>query len=103
MRQTILAAALLGALAMSGGVLAHEGHHDDAMGTVEAVDAEQMMLTVGEEDTLTFALTDETSYVRGDEAMSHEDVAAGERAVVRYVKKDDVNTAIEVKLGPKSE
>ena len=103
MRQTILAAALLGALAMSGGVLAHEGHHHDAMGTVEAVDAEQMTLTVSEEETLTFALTDETSYVRGDEAVSREDVAAGERAVIMYEKKDDVNTAIEVKLGPKSD
>ena len=103
MRQMILAAALLGALATSGGVLAHEGHHHDAMGTVEAVDAEQMTLAVGEEETLTFALTEETSYLRGDEAVSREDVAAGERAVVMYVKKDDVNTAIEVKLGPKSE
>ncbi len=48
MRQKILTAALLGALATSGGVLAHEGHHHDAMGTVEAVDAEQMTLVVGE-------------------------------------------------------
>ena len=103
MRQTILAVALLGALVTSGGVLAHEGHHHDAMGTVEAVDAEQMTLTVSEEETLTFALTDETSYLRGDEAVSREDVVAGERAVVMYVKKDDVNTAIEVKLAPKSE
>ncbi len=103
MRQTILAAALLGALATSGGVLAHEGHHHNAMGTVEAVDAEEMTLTVSEEETLTFVLTDETSYVRGDEAVSREDVGAGERAVVMYEKKDGVNTAIEVKLPPKTE
>ena len=57
----------------------------------------------GLRDLLTFALTGETSYLRGDEAVSREDVAAGERAVVMYVKKDDVNTAIEVKLAPKSE
>ena len=103
MRQTILAAALLGALATSGGVLAHEGHHHDAMGTVEAVDAEQMTLTVSEEETLTFVLTDETSYLRGDEAVSREDIVAGERAVVMYRKKDDVNTATVVKLALKSE
>ena len=103
MRQTTLATALMGALAMTGGVLAHEGHHHDAMGTVEAVDAEQMTLTVSEEETLMFALTDETSYVRGDEAVSREDVVAGERAVVMYEKKDGVNTAIEVKLAPKPE
>ncbi len=103
MRQTILAAALLGALATSGGVLAHEGHHHDAMGTVEAVDAEEMTLTVSEEETLTFVLTDETSYVRGDEAVLREEIVAGERAVVMYQKKDGVNTAIEVKLAPKSE
>ncbi len=103
MRQTILAAALLGALATSGGALAHEGHHHDAMGTVEAVDAEQMTLTVSEEETLTFALTDETSYLRGDEAVSREDVAAGERAVVMYEKKDEINVAIEVKLSRKTD
>ena len=103
MRQTILAAALLGALATSGGVLAHEGHHHDAMGTVEAIDAEQMTLTVSEEETLTFVLTEETSYVRGDEAVSREEIVAGERAVVMYQKKDGVNTAIEVKLALESE
>jgi len=103
MRQTILAAALLGALATSGGVLAHEGHHHNAMGTVDAVDAEQMRLTVSEEETLTFVLTDETSYLRGDEAVLREEIVAGERAVVMYQKKDGVNTAIEVKLAPKSE
>lgn len=103
MRQIILAAALLGALAASGGVLAHEGHHHDAMGTVEAIDAKQMTLAVSEEETLTFALTEETEYVRGDESVSREDVATGERAVVMYQKKDDVNTAIKVKLAPKSE
>lgn len=103
MRQRILAAALLGALATSGGVLAHEGHHHDAMGTVEAVDAEQMTLAVSEEETLTFALTDETSFLRGDEAVSREGVAAGERAVVMYEKKDNINVAIEVKLPPKTD
>ena len=79
MRQTILAATLLGALATSGGVLAHEGHHHDAMGTVKAVNAEEMTLTVSEEETLTFALMDETSYVRGDEAVPREDVTVGEQ------------------------
>ena len=103
MKQMILAAALLGALATSGGVLAHEGHHHDAMGTVEAVDAEQMTLAVSEEETLTFALTDETSFLRGDEAVSREGVVAGERAVVMYEKKDNINVAIEVKLPPKTD
>ena len=103
MRQTILAAALMGALATSGGGFAHVGHHHDAMGIVEAVDAEQMTLTVSEEETLTFALTDETSYVLGDEAVSREDVATGERAVVMYKKRDGINAAIEVKLAPKPE
>lgn len=103
MRQMMLTVALLGALATSGGVLAHEGHHHDALGTVEAIDSEHLTLTVSEEETLTFALTEETSYKRGDEAVSREDVVAGERAVVMYEKKEDVNRAVEVKLGAKSE
>ena len=103
MKRTILAAALLAALAISTGVLAHEGHHHDAMGTVGAINAERIALVVSEEETLTFALAEATEFKRGDESVSREDVVAGERAVVMYEKKEGVDTAVEVRLAPRSE
>lgn len=103
MKQTILAAALLAALALSAGVLAHEGHHHDAMGTVDAIDVERIALAVSEGETLTFVLTDATEFKRGNESVPREDVVAGERAVVMYEKKEGVDTAVEVRLAPRSE
>ncbi len=103
MRKTTLAIALLTVLAMGGGVLAHQGHQHDAMGRVEAIDTEQIALAVSAEETLTFVLTEETSYLRGDEAASREDVVAGAKAVVTYEKKDGVDTAVEVRLAPRPE
>ena len=103
MRKTTLTVVLLAAFATGSGVLAHEGHRHDAMGTVEAIDAEQLALAVSEDETLTFALTEETSYVRADEAVPREDVVAGERAVVTYQKKDGVDVAVEVKLAARPE
>jgi len=103
MRQTILAVALLATVAMTGGLLAHEGHHHDALGTVATIDGAQMTLAVSEEEVLIFVLTDETSYLRGDKAVTRDHLAAGERAVVKYQKKDGANVVIEIRLAPNAE
>ena len=103
MRRTTLAVALLASLAMGRGGLAHEGHQHDAMGTVEAIDAEQIALAVSEEETLTFVLTEKTTFLRGDEAVPREEVVSGERAVVTYEEKDGIDIAVEVRLAPRPE
>jgi len=103
MKPTIRVATLLATVAISSSLLAHEGHHHDAMGTVEAIGAEQISLAVNEEETLTFVLTEATEFKRGDESVPREDVLLGERAVVMYEKKDGVNAAVEVKLAPSPE
>ncbi len=103
MRKMTLAMALVAAFVMSDPMLAHEGHQHDAMGTVEAIEAEEIALAVSEEETLTFVLTEKTSYLRGDEAVPREDVVAGERAVVTYEKKNGVDVAVEVRLAPQPE
>lgn len=103
MRTRIPSIALLTALALAATSFAHEGHHHDAMGTIEAIDDSRLTLATAQDETETFLLTDETSYARGEEAVTREDVSVGERAVVMYEKKDGANEAIEVKLSPEAE
>lgn len=103
MRTRIPSIALLAALALAATSFAHEGHHHDAMGTIEAIDDSQLTLATAEDETEIFVLTDETSYARGEETVTREEVSVGERAVVMYEKKDGANVAFEVKLPPKAE
>jgi hypothetical protein len=103
MRRTILATALLTGLLLAIGALAHEGHRHDAKGTIEAIDETQITLMTVEGAREVLMITEETSFSRGEEATSREDVDAGERAVVMYEKKDGRDVVIEVKLGPKME
>lgn len=79
--------------------LAHEGHHHNAMGTIRAVQANQIDLETTESKIEVFVLTDTTSYKRGDSAAKKEDLVVGARAVVMYEAKDGKNLAIEIKLG----
>ncbi len=101
MRQKILSMTLLAAFALSASVVAHKGHHHAAMGTIEAIDDEQITLAMEGDESENFTLTEETSFTRGDEEVTREAMAVGERAVVMYEKKDKINVAIEVKLPPK--
>ncbi len=95
-RQWTLAA--LVALALGAPVVAHEGHHHNAMGTVRAVAAAELQIETKDNKLETFVLTDATTYKRGDAAAKREDVQVGARAVVMYEAKDGKNVAIEVKL-----
>ncbi len=103
MKTRILSIVFLGALMLTATSFAHEGHHHQAMGTVEAIDDAQITIATAEDETEIFVITDETTYARGEEAVTREDVSVGERAVVMYEKKDGANVAIEVKLPPKAE
>lgn len=82
-------------------LVAHEGHHHQAMGTVKALHAEHLVLatTAGEEKT--FVLSEATKIVRGEAAATKADIAVGERAVVMYESKDGADQAVEVKLRAK--
>ena len=103
MRRMTLATSLLTCLLLAPVSQAHEGHHHDAKGTITAIDAAQFTLTTLEGAEETLMLTEETSFSRGEEASSWEDVVLGERAVVTYEKKDGRQVAIEVKLGARQQ
>ncbi len=103
MRTMILAIPLLAGLLLTIPGFAHEGHKHDAKGTIESIDETQIILVTVEGARERFLLTGATSFSRGEDASSREDVVAGERTVVVYEKKDGQRVAIEVKLGTKAE
>jgi hypothetical protein len=82
-------------------VVAHEGHHHEAMGTVKMVHEDHLMLTTTDGAEKIFVLSETTKYLRGGKAATRADVAAGERAVVMYEAKDGADHALEVKLAEK--
>jgi len=88
-------------LAAPAALIAHEGHHHQAMGTVKMVHENHLMLKDTDGKEQTFVITESTKFLRGDAATTKDDVTAGERAVVMYETEDGVNQALEVKLGEK--
>ena len=101
MKKLTLALTLLSCLLLTTVAMAHGGHRHDAKGKIVSVDAERLTLETLEDETLSFAIAGTTTFMRGEEGSSSDDVEVGERAVVIYEKKDGGNVAIEVKLGPK--
>jgi hypothetical protein len=94
-----LAAATIALSVVVAAARAHEGHHHNAMGTIRAVQANQLDLETTEGKIEVFVLTDTTSYKRGDAAAKKEDLVVGARAAVMYEAKGGKNLAIEIKLG----
>jgi hypothetical protein len=82
-------------------VVAHEGHHHEAMGTVKMVHENHLVLTTTDGTEKTFVLSESTKYSRGGKSAAQADVTAGERAVVMYESKDGADHALEVKLAEK--
>lgn len=101
MRRIALGLALLSSLLLTTVALAHGGHNHDAKGMIESVAEARLTLKNLEGEKQIFAIIDTTIFMRGETESSSEDVVAGERAVVIYEKKDGVDVAIEIKLGPK--
>lgn len=100
---TIGAGLLLAAMfAAPAALVAHEGHHHQAMGTVKALHEQHLVLTTTAGEEKTFVLSDATKIVRGEAAATKADIAVGERAVVMYETKDGADQALEVKLRAKT-
>jgi hypothetical protein len=77
------------------------GHEkaDRALGVVESVSGEQLVLKGRDGHPVTFAVTPETRFVRAGKPAKAGDVKVGERAVVHGKKAGERVEAVEVKLG----
>lgn len=102
MKLKISLLALIVALAFSLNVLAHEGHQENAMGTIAAIDESTLTIDDSDGNQTLFQLTGKTVFVRGKSTIDPESIELGERAVVEYQKEDEENLATEVKLAPSS-
>jgi hypothetical protein len=78
---------------------AHEAG-DRAMGIVESIAPDRIVLKAPDGHPLAFTVTAETRFVRGQEPVRRGDVRVGERAVVRARRTGERMEATLVKLGP---
>ena len=91
---------LLGATA--GSAWAHEGHVHTIMGTVMGRDAQTVQVKTPGGETLSIAITDKTTVVRGKQKAAIADVQKGSRVVVDIGNGEDPLIANEIRLGAAS-
>ncbi|WP_242344625.1 DUF5666 domain-containing protein [Anaeromyxobacter terrae] len=77
---------------------AHE-EHGRAMGVVQSVTAEQLVVKTTDGHSVAFTVTPETRFFQGEKPARREDVQAGQRAVVQGTRDGERLRAITVKLG----
>jgi hypothetical protein len=90
---------LLASLAAAGPAVAHETG-DRAMGIVASLTAARIVIRASDGHAVEFAITPETTFVRGDRPARREEVRIGERAVVHGKRRGDSLDAVRVKLAP---
>ena len=92
--------ALIVVLAVSPVALAHEGHPHRFMGTVSAVQGDQIEVKLTDGSTVTFALDKETIYRQGKTKVVGKLPTAGERIVVSAMPEaaGTTMTAVTVQL-----
>jgi hypothetical protein len=93
--------ALVAALAAAPAA-AHDPKGDRALGVVDSVTPERIVVKAADGHTLEFAVTPKTRFVRGKKPARLDGVRVGERAVVHGKKAGERVEAVEVKLGAAS-
>ena len=97
-RRTALLAVVLFALA-GGLAWAHEGHTHTVMGTVTAHTGAQLEVKTTEGKTVTIAVNDKTTVVRGTAKLTMTDLSVGQRVVVDVGSGSLPLTARQIKVG----
>lgn len=99
MSRAMKAFAVIAAL-VAGSALAHE-KGGRAMGVVESVTPERIVVQAADGHPVVFAITGETRFVIGKTPARLEDVQVGRRVVVHGKRVGEALQASEVKLGAK--
>ncbi|HSN90035.1 MAG TPA: hypothetical protein VLS93_02305 [Anaeromyxobacteraceae bacterium] len=89
-------------LALLAGAMPARGHEagERAIGTIERVTPEAIVLRAPDGHELVFALSAATRFERGGKDVARDDARAGDRAVVRAKAAGGRMEATRVKLGP---
>lgn len=86
----------------AGPALAHE-KGDRAMGTVESITPDQIVIKASDGHAVSFAVVPETRFSVGDKTAEAQDVRVGERAVVIGKHAGEKRIAVRVKLPPRKQ
>ena len=95
-RTWVAAIALIVAVALPSGVFAHAGHPHRFMGTVSAVDAEQIEVELKDGEIVTFTLDEKTIYRQGKTKVIGKLPKEGERVVVSAMPVDPGQVMVAV-------
>jgi hypothetical protein len=94
-KNCVLGAVLAVALAVPAAVLAHEGHAHKVMGTVSAIQQNQVELKTPDGKTVTVVLNEKTTFARGKQKVDRTAVKVGERMVAEVAsEKAMIATAV---------
>ncbi len=93
---TVLAVA---AAVIAGPAFAHE-KGDRAMGVVESITGDQIVIKANDGHAVSFAVVPDTRFWVGEKTVGAQDVRAGQRAVVHGKRSDGRLIAVRVKLAP---
>ena len=97
MKRTMSFMALVVALAAAPAAGHEKG--DRAMGVVESVSAERIVIQTADGHQVAFTITKDTRFFRGNEPAGRADVKPGQRAVVHGKRTGEQLEAARVKLG----
>ena len=91
-RTWVAAVALIVAVALPSVMFAHEGHPHRFMGTVSAVQSEQIEVETKDGEVLTFALDENTIYRQGKAQVVGSLLEVGQRVVVSAMEVEEGQT-----------
>lgn len=98
MKRTSRILALVSALFAASPSAAHE-QDDRAMGVVESITANRIVIEAADGHPVAFTITPETRFFQGEKPARPEDVRVGQRAVVHGRRDGERILAERVKLG----
>lgn len=96
MMRKLMAVVLLLAAATA---FAHAGHHHKYLGTVTAIHETHVTIRTTDDKNVTFEVTKETAFKRGDAAAKRAEMTVGTRVAVEMAL--DGKSAMVVKMGEK--
>ena len=100
MRKAFAAMAVMALVAVSGLLLAHEGHEHKVMGKVVTIDEKKIEVESTDGKKVAGVLSPDTKYLRDKTPAVRTDVKVGERVVIVVVEdKDKVQNVKQVLLG----
>lgn len=99
MKNWIVAAVVMTALAIPAIGRAHEGHLHKVLGTIASVQGDHVEIKTNDGKSITVMLDKKTQVTRGKETLNATALKVGDRASVEYMEEKKMMMAHAIKLG----